>query len=104
MSTAVVSDQIIKQPEHVMPEVHYLNNDHSLKSWLLTVDHKRICILYMLTITAMFFIGGFFASLVRLELLTPAGDLRSLPSHLPATDPRISGLDGFYAARLERLA
>ena len=75
MSTAVVSDQIIKQPEHVMPEVHYLNNDHSLKSWLLTVDHKRICILYMLTITAMFFIGGFFASLVRLELLTPAGDL-----------------------------
>jgi cytochrome c oxidase subunit I len=74
MSTAVVSDQIIKDVE-VMPEVHYLNNDHSLKSWLLTVDHKRICILYLLTITAMFFIGGFFATLVRLELLTPAGDL-----------------------------
>jgi 16S rRNA (cytosine967-C5)-methyltransferase len=38
------------------------------------------------------------------ELLTPAGDLRSLPSHLPATDSRLSGLDGFYAARLERLS
>jgi cytochrome c oxidase subunit 1 len=74
MSSAVISDQVVKQ-EHVMPEVHYLNNDHSLKSWLLTVDHKRICILYLLTITAMFFIGGFFATLVRLELLTPAGDL-----------------------------
>jgi cytochrome c oxidase subunit 1 len=73
MSTAVISDQIVK--DEVMPEVHYLNNDHSLKSWLLTVDHKRICILYLLTITAMFFIGGFFATLVRLELLTPAGDL-----------------------------
>jgi cytochrome c oxidase subunit 1 len=58
-----------------MPEEHYLNVDHSLKSWLLTVDHKRICILYLLTITLMFFVGGFFATLVRLELLTPPGDL-----------------------------
>ena len=73
MSTAVVSDQIVKA--EVMPEEHYLNVDHSLKSWLLTVDHKRICILYLLTITVMFFIGGFFATLIRLELLTPAGDL-----------------------------
>jgi 16S rRNA (cytosine967-C5)-methyltransferase len=38
------------------------------------------------------------------ELLTPAGDLRSLPSHLSAADSRLSGLDGFYAARLERLS
>jgi len=38
------------------------------------------------------------------ELLTPEGDLRSLPSHLPATDSRLSGIDGFYAARLERLS
>ena len=34
------------------------------------------------------------------ELLTPAGDLRTLPSHLPHADPRLAGLDGFYAARL----
>ena len=60
-----------------MPEEHYLNADHSLKSWLLTVDHKRICILYLLTITFFFFIGGFMATLIRLELLTPAGDLMS---------------------------
>jgi 16S rRNA (cytosine967-C5)-methyltransferase len=38
------------------------------------------------------------------ELLTPAGELRTLPCHLPDADPRLSGLDGFYAARLERLA
>jgi cytochrome c oxidase subunit 1 len=56
---------------------NYLNVDYSLKSWLLTTDHKRIAILYMLSITAMFFIGGAAATLIRLELLTPAGDLMS---------------------------
>jgi 16S rRNA (cytosine967-C5)-methyltransferase len=34
------------------------------------------------------------------EILTPEGDLRTLPSHLPHQDPRLGGLDGFYAARL----
>jgi 16S rRNA (cytosine967-C5)-methyltransferase len=38
------------------------------------------------------------------ELLTPDGDLRSLPSQLPAADSRMSGLDGFYAARFKRLS
>jgi cytochrome c oxidase subunit 1 len=54
---------------------NYLNAGHGLKSWLLTVDHKRIALLYLLSITFFFFIGGFFALLIRLELLTPAGDL-----------------------------
>ncbi len=36
----------------------------------------------------------------RAELITAAGDLRTLPSHLPHADPRMAGLDGFYAARL----
>src|SRR3954447_11160126 len=73
MSTAVTD--VVVTETHVMPEEHYLNADHSLKSWLLTQDHKRIAILYMLTITFFFFVGGIMASLVRLELLTPAGDL-----------------------------
>ena len=34
------------------------------------------------------------------EILNPDGDLRTLPCHLPHADPRLSGLDGFYAARL----
>ncbi len=34
------------------------------------------------------------------EILTAEGDLRTLPCHLPHQDPRLSGLDGFYAARL----
>ena len=54
---------------------NYLNAGYGLKSWLLTVDHKRIAMLYLLTMTFFFFIGGFLALIVRLELLTPAGDL-----------------------------
>jgi cytochrome c oxidase subunit 1 len=54
---------------------NYLNAEYGIRSWLLTTDHKRIALLYLLSITAMFFIGGFFALLIRLELLTPAGDL-----------------------------
>ena len=53
----------------------YLNREYGIKSWLLTVDHKRIALLYLASITLFFFIGGFFALLIRLELLTPAGDL-----------------------------
>ena len=53
----------------------YLNSSYGVKSWLLTIDHKRIALLYLIGVTAFFFIGGFFAMLVRLELLTPAGDL-----------------------------
>ena len=57
------------------PPLNYLNNGHGLASWLLTRDHKRIAILYLLSITVFFFLGGFFALMVRLELLTPAADL-----------------------------
>jgi len=53
----------------------YLNASYRVKSWLLTVDHKRIAILYMLGVTLFFFIGGAAAVLMRLELMTPAGDL-----------------------------
>jgi cytochrome c oxidase subunit I len=54
---------------------HYLNTDYGIRSWLLATDHKRIALLYLVTITLFFFLGGFFALLIRLELLTPAGDL-----------------------------
>src|SRR6201993_2670940 len=54
---------------------NYLNKHYGVESWLLTTDHKRIALLYLLSITFFFFIGGFFALLIRLELLTPASDL-----------------------------
>ena len=54
---------------------NYLNKEYGIGSWLLTTDHKRIALLYLISITFFFFIGGFFALLIRLELLTPASDL-----------------------------
>ena len=59
----------------VEPREHYLNVHYGIRSWLLTKDHKRIALLYLASLTFFFFLGGFFAVLVRLELLTPAGDL-----------------------------
>jgi cytochrome c oxidase subunit I len=54
---------------------NYLNVDYGALSWLFTKDHKRIGILYMISISIMFLLGGFFAVMMRLELLTPEGDL-----------------------------
>ena len=55
----------------------YLNASYGIRSWLLTLDHKRIGVLYLICITGFFMIGGVFASLIRLELTTPQGDLVS---------------------------
>jgi cytochrome c oxidase subunit I len=65
MATAVVPQE----------KTNYLNAEHGLRSWLLTTDHKRIAVLYMISITFFFFVGALYALLIRLELLTPAGDL-----------------------------
>jgi cytochrome c oxidase subunit 1 len=54
---------------------NYLNAEYGWKSWLFTLDHKRIAILYLFSVTAFFALGGLFAGLIRLELLTPEGDL-----------------------------
>ncbi|MGH6985674.1 MAG: cytochrome c oxidase subunit I [Caulobacteraceae bacterium] len=51
----------------------YLTDGYSVKSWLLTTDHKRIAILYAVSITGFFFLGGAAASLMRLQLFTPHG-------------------------------
>ena len=57
------------------PRLHYLNESYGVRSWLLTTDHKRVGLLYLISLTGAFFVGGFFAVMLRLELLTPAGDL-----------------------------
>jgi cytochrome c oxidase subunit 1 len=60
-----------------LPQRTYLNHQHGVASWLLTKDHKRIGLLYMIVVTLAFLLGGFFAAALRLELTTPAGDLVS---------------------------
>jgi cytochrome c oxidase subunit 1 len=66
--------------DHTMPgtarpgparQANYLNASHGLLSWVTTLDHKRIGVLYLVSTLAAFFLGGVFALLVRTELLTP---------------------------------
>ena len=52
----------------------YLDAPYGIAAWLLTKDHKRIAMLYLISITVFFAVGGLFAAGVRLELLTPKGD------------------------------
>src|SRR6202789_2361492 len=75
---SATSSTILNLPDQrtaTLPKRTYINNEDGLLSWLLTGDHKRIAILYLISITFFFFIGGAFAGLIRLELLTPQGDL-----------------------------
>ncbi len=53
--------------------LNYLNNGWGLRSWLLTKDHKRIAILYMISVSFFFMIGGIYALLIRINLLSPQG-------------------------------
>lgn len=53
------------------PGENYINCEKGLWSWLTTIDHKRIALMYFISIIGFFLIGGAFAILLRLELLTP---------------------------------
>jgi cytochrome c oxidase subunit 1 len=75
MSTATLDLHAHDAPVPGAERKNYLNVDHSVKSWLLTVDHKRIAILYLISITLMFFVGGLFAVLMRVHLIEPQGFL-----------------------------
>jgi len=55
--------------------IDYLNADYGWKSWLFTTDHKRIALLYLISITFYFFVGGTFAVLMRIQLIEPQGSL-----------------------------
>lgn len=56
-------------------EKNYLNARPGLWSWLTTLDHKRIGVMYLVSILFAFLLGGVFALLVRTELLTPGKTL-----------------------------
>jgi cytochrome c oxidase subunit 1 len=60
-------------PLEVAP--NYLEHGYGIKSWLLTTDHKRIGLMFMVAITFFFALGGAAATLIRLDLATPEGDL-----------------------------
>ncbi len=64
-----------------LPQTHYLNTPRGLKSWLFTLDHKRIGLMYLFGVMFFFFIGGLFAIMIRLELMNPGGDLMTADTY-----------------------
>ncbi|MGN6673062.1 MAG: cytochrome c oxidase subunit I [Thermomicrobiales bacterium] len=65
----------VAEPRAQADTTSYLRAGTTIKSWLLTTDHKRIAILYMISITLFFMIGAAAAAVIRLTLLSPSGDL-----------------------------
>ena len=57
------------------PTDNYLNHTKGICSWLFTLDHKRIGVMYLICILVAFFLGGVFAMLIRFQLLTPEGTI-----------------------------
>src|SRR5450432_599108 len=60
-------------PPGMEPPPNYLNWSFNVKDWLLTIDHKRIAILYLVSISVMFALGGAAAAVIRAELTSPTG-------------------------------
>ena len=57
------------------PKNYLTEGGRTLKSWLLTTDHKRIGLLYLYSILVYFVIATAAAAVMRMELITPPGDL-----------------------------
>jgi len=79
MADIITSPHISGHADH--HDVDYLHDGKGLKSWLTTVDHKRIGIMYLWAILFMFFLGGVFAMMIRLELLTPKQTIMSAETY-----------------------
>ena len=65
----------ISKPTPSIETESYLEAGHTISSWLLTTDHKRIGILYLISIVFYFAIAAVAAAIIRIELLTPQGGL-----------------------------
>ncbi len=61
--------------------INYLSHDKSIKSWLLTLDHKRIGIMYLIAVSLAFLAGGILALLVRIELMAPGETIMSADAY-----------------------
>jgi cytochrome c oxidase subunit I len=69
--------------EHLQPGIssNYLDEPRGVWSWLTTVDHKRIGVMYLFSTLFAFLLGGIFAILIRIELLTPGRTIMSAETY-----------------------
>jgi cytochrome c oxidase subunit I len=74
MSTVTATEPTVELFPRPEPK-NYLTESHTLSSWLLTTDHKRIGLLFLFSILVFFTIAACAAAAMRMELITPQGDL-----------------------------
>ncbi len=75
MSTATLEPRMAPTPPPEGSRETYLNATQGIISWLFTKDHKRIALLYLVSVTVMFFLGGVAITIARLNLMAPDGGL-----------------------------
>ena len=63
------------EPRARAPQNYLTEGGSTLNSWLLTTDHKRIGLLYLFSILFYFAIAAVAAAMMRMELITPPGDM-----------------------------
>jgi len=80
IAPSLEASPVVESSSPVRPR-NYLNDEYGLKSWLLTQDHKRIAILYLISVSFFFLVGGLLAMVIRLELLTPETDLMAFDTY-----------------------
>ncbi len=76
-----MATQTVATPKAAQPEINYLNHAKGLKSWLLTLDHKRIGLLYLISVVFFFIVGGILALLIRAELFEPGQTLMTAETY-----------------------
>ena len=63
----------VRDPGFPTKEENYLTNSKGILSWMFTLDHKRIGMMYLIGVTVSFLLGGVLALMIRLHLLSPGG-------------------------------
>src|SRR5450432_655723 len=69
------------EPNGYPPGDNFLNRSKGFLSWITTLDHKRIGLMYLGSVLFFFLIGGTFAILLRTELLTPKNTVQMPQDH-----------------------
>ncbi len=75
---AALMETGVKGSTHTATSSHtqnFLNSPKGIMSWIWTVDHKRIGVMYLFAVMFAFFLGGVFALLLRFELIRPTQDI-----------------------------
>jgi len=82
MARAITAEDVVHAPQgHGGSGKNYLNAEKGILSWLTTVDHKRIGVMYLVSTITMFIIAGVLALVLRLELLHPGKDFMGAPAY-----------------------